>query len=233
MNCVQGVLPEGATLIPILLASDETHLNNLSGDEKLCPVYISIGNIRSAIRTTPAMQPWIPIAFLLIRPKPVNRIPGYSVESQEIQALQTVHDVLAHLLKPLSDAKYETGYEMVCADENVRLCFPKLFCWLANHVENATINCMSSNRCPVCTIPTEKLVEDVVTSYPIGSHEGYARAYRQSDAAGLNAYSIKNINNALWSIAGLNPPDSVWVDILHNILLRMLDHLMSLIQGFL
>ena len=147
--------------------------------------------------------------------------------------MQTVHNVLAYLLKSVSDAECQTGYEMACPDGNVRLCFPKLFCWLADDMENATIHCMSSNRCPVCTTPTEKLGAYLVTGYPICSHEDYAIAYRQSDAAGLNAYSIKNINNALWSIAGLNPPDSVWVDILHNILLRMLDHLMSLIQGFL
>ena len=86
---------------------------------------------------------------------------------------------------------------------------------------------MSSNCCPVCTTPTEKPVEYLVTGYPIRSHEDYARAYRQSDAAGLNAHGIKNVNNALWSSPGLNPPDLVRADMLHNILLGMLDHLMS------
>ena len=100
-------------------------------------------------------------------------------------------------------------------------------------MENAMIHCMSSNRCPVGTTPTEKLGGYLVTGYPIRSHEDYARAYRQSDAAALNANGIKNVNNALWSIPGLNPPDLVRADILHNILLGMLDHLMSWIQGFL
>ena len=105
------------------------------------------------------MHTWIPIAFLPICSKQVNKIPGYSVEIQEIQALQIVHDVVAHLLKPLSDTQCQTGYKMVCADGNVQLCFPKLFCWLVDHMENATIYCISSNRCPVCTTPTEKLGE--------------------------------------------------------------------------
>ena len=147
--------------------------------------------------------------------------------------MQTVHDVLTHVLKPLSDAKCQTGYEMVCAEGNVRPCFPKVFCWLADHMENATIHCMSSNRCPVCTIPTEELGEYLVTGYPIRSHEDYANAYRQSDAVGLNAHGIKNVHNALWLIPGLNPLDLVRADILHNILLEMLDLLIRWIQGFL
>ncbi|KAF8437828.1 hypothetical protein BGX38DRAFT_1072325, partial [Terfezia claveryi] len=131
----QELLPDGGTLVPILLASDETHLTNFSGDKKLWLVYMSIGNIRSSIQNIHTIHAWIPIALLLIGPKRVNKIPGYSVETQEIHALQTIH---------------EKGYKMVCTDGNIRLCFPKLFCWLADHMENATIYGIASNRCPTC-----------------------------------------------------------------------------------
>ena len=60
------------------------------------------------MRPTPMMHAWIPIAFLPICPKQVNITPGYTIESQEIQALQLVQDVLAHVLKPLSNAKCQT-----------------------------------------------------------------------------------------------------------------------------
>ena len=138
-------------LIPIRLASDETHLTNFSGDKRLWPVHMSIGNIRSPIRNTSIMHAWKTIVFLPICPKRVNKILGYSIESQEIQAFQTVHDVLAHLFKPLSGTKCQTEYKMVCADGNIQLCFPTVFCWLVDHMENATIHCWSSNHCPVCT----------------------------------------------------------------------------------
>ncbi|KAF8416597.1 hypothetical protein EV426DRAFT_541182, partial [Tirmania nivea] len=127
-------LPEGETLVLILLPSDKTHLTNFSGDKKLWPVYMSIGNIGSAIRNTHMMYAWIPIALLPIGPKRINKIPGYSVEMQEIQALKTILDVLAYLLKPLSDTRCQIGYEMVCTDGNIQLCFSKLFCWLADHI---------------------------------------------------------------------------------------------------
>jgi len=43
-------LPVGATLVPVLFASDAIHLTNLSGDGKVWTLYMSIGKIKSGIR---------------------------------------------------------------------------------------------------------------------------------------------------------------------------------------
>jgi len=102
------------------------------------------------------------------------------------QALQTVHEVFAHLFKLLSDARCQTGYEMIYADGNVHLCFPKLFYWLADHMENATIHTIASNHCPVCIVPVEKLGEYPETGYPRRSHANYITAHRESNALSLN-----------------------------------------------
>ena len=155
------------------------------------------------------------------------------METQELEALQTVYDILALLFKPLSDSKYLQGQEMICVDGNVQLCFPKLFCWLPDYMEAATIHCISSNRCPICVSPTKQLVEYPETGYPTRSHEDYAIAYKQSDVAILEGNGVKNVENALWLILYLNPPDIVRADILHNILLGVLKHLIEWIQAFL
>ena len=194
---------------------------------------MSLGNIQSATRNAPTKQAWLPIALLPVGPKRINKIPGYTIDTQEIQALQTVHDILAHMLKPLSTAEYQQGYEIVCADENVRLCFPKLFCWMVDHIENATIHGIASNQCPTCTIPTEKLGQYLETLFPTHLHADYDVAYRKSDIVNLKAYGVKNLENALWSVPNVNPPDLVRADILHNILLEVLVHMMDWIQGFL
>jgi len=152
---------------------------------------------------------------------------------QEIQALQTIHDVLTHLLKPLSDEGCRNGYEMACGDGNVRLCFPNLVCWLADQIENATIHGIASNRCPTCIIPPDKLGEYSESGYLTCSHKDYIAAYTKSDASSLNANGVKNIKNALWSIPNVNPPELVRADILHNILLGVFEHMMGWIQGFL
>ena len=41
----QGEIPEGGTIIPVLLASDKTMLSLHYGDQAAWPVYITIGNL--------------------------------------------------------------------------------------------------------------------------------------------------------------------------------------------
>jgi len=122
---------------------------------------------------------------------------------------------------------------MVCANKNAQLYFLKLFCWLADHMENATLHGIASNRCPICITPTETLGEHVETGYPIRRHADYHAAYIESDMSSLNIHGVKNIRNALWSVPNLNPLDLIRADILHNMLLGVLDHMIDWIQGFL
>ena len=100
-------------------------------------------------------------------------------------------------------------------------------------MEATTIHCISSNRCLICVTPTEHLVEYPETGYLTSSPGDYAIASKESDVAILKANGVKNVENALWLIPDLNPPDIVHADILHNILLRVLKHLMEWIQAFL
>jgi hypothetical protein len=48
--CIQQRLPPDATVIPIIISSDATHLTNFSGGKVAWPVYISIGNVPKGIR---------------------------------------------------------------------------------------------------------------------------------------------------------------------------------------
>jgi len=115
----------------------------------------------------------------------------------------------------------------------VRLCFPKLFCWLADHMENAKLHGIAINCYHSCKIPTEKLGKHSETGYPTRSHQDYIATYKESDETSLHASGVKNIQNALWSIPSLNPPELVRAHILHNILLGVFEHLIDWIQGFL
>jgi hypothetical protein len=47
---VQSKLPEGATVIPIIIASDKTHLTTQQGCKEAWPVYLSLGNIPKSTR---------------------------------------------------------------------------------------------------------------------------------------------------------------------------------------
>jgi hypothetical protein len=45
--------PAGVTIVPVICASDITHLTNFSAEQHTWTLYLTIGNIRNAIRPTP------------------------------------------------------------------------------------------------------------------------------------------------------------------------------------
>ena len=47
---MQDKLPDGSTVVPIILASDKTHLSRMHGDQQAWPVYITIGNLLRDVR---------------------------------------------------------------------------------------------------------------------------------------------------------------------------------------
>ena len=46
----QEYLPAGGSIIPLILASDKTHLTNFLGDKSARPLYMSIRNIRKDVQ---------------------------------------------------------------------------------------------------------------------------------------------------------------------------------------
>jgi hypothetical protein len=55
----QAQLPARATIVPVISASDKTHLTNFLGDQHARPLYLTIGNIQKDIRRTPKKRAWI------------------------------------------------------------------------------------------------------------------------------------------------------------------------------
>jgi len=201
----QTQIPVGSTLVPVLLASDQTHLTNFSGDKKLWPVYMSIRNIQATVLNKPIMNAWIPIALLPIPPKRLDKIPTYPAEAQDLDALQITHEILSSILSPLSDAKSQEGIELVCCDEKVRKCIPKFSAWLADHMENVMIHGITSNRCPICIAPPDEFGELPDAPYDTRLHPRYDTAYHNSDVEQLESDGVKNVNNALWHILHCEP----------------------------
>jgi len=97
-------LPVGSTLVPVIFACDDTHLTNFSGDGKLWPIYMSIGNIPLSIRQKPNQRAWVLLALLPVGPKRVHKKAGWSAAQQERESLETTHNLLRHILNPKSDA---------------------------------------------------------------------------------------------------------------------------------
>ncbi|KAF8414646.1 hypothetical protein BGX38DRAFT_1281763 [Terfezia claveryi] len=130
----------------------------------------------------------------------------------------------------------EGGSDILCGDGKVRKCIPVLSAWLADHMENVNIHDIKTNRCPVCIVSPRELGILRKKSQPMHNHAAYENLYRAGDLERLDDAGIKPFENALWvqlQVLGIQPPDMVRGDILHNILLGILKHLMGWIEQFL
>src|SRR5258706_1527498 len=231
------MLPVGSTLLPIILASDQTYLTNFSGDKKLWPVYMTLGNIHSSIRNKSSYHAWIPIAMLPIPPKWVSKVLGYNDTQQELDALDVLHQLLWHVLRPLVDYIHPTelhqGMRIHCADEHICWCFPVLSSWTADHMENVNIHGILTNHCAICPCPPKDMGELPREPTTPWNHIRYKRYFVRADYNSLHADGVKPVNNVLWHFTNIEPPSLVHVDLLHGIYLGILDHLMTWVTSFL
>ncbi|QRV91854.1 hypothetical protein RhiJN_19872 [Ceratobasidium sp. AG-Ba] len=133
---VQNELPEGATVIPVIIYSDKTHLTSQQGCKEAWPVYMSIGNISSETRTQVHSG-----ATILVGQLPVT----------DLEKKRLFHESMRELLRPLVEAG-KTGVYLTCADGKVRWCFPVLMGYVADNPEQCMIACCKENRCHICTI---------------------------------------------------------------------------------
>ena len=198
---------------------------------------MTLGNIHSNIRNRPSSHAWIPIALLPIFPKRVDKITGYSEASQEQECIQVLHRILWDILCPLADfcrpLKVTDGLRMECCDSKIRLCFPVLCSWLADHMENTVIHGIMANRCAICPCPVENLGELPDNPIEYRDHRKYRSLFAKADHESLRADGMKPNNNSLWHLSNLNPPELIRPDILHGIYLGMFTHLMTWLLPFL
>ncbi|KAF8900108.1 hypothetical protein CPB84DRAFT_1847370 [Gymnopilus junonius] len=62
----QSKLPLGATMAPVIIATDKTQLTQFSGSKSAYPIYLTIGNIPKAICRKPSKKACILIGYLSI-----------------------------------------------------------------------------------------------------------------------------------------------------------------------
>lgn len=236
---LQETLPEGATIVPIICASDTTHLTNFSGDKKAWPIYLTIGNIKSTTRNKPTAMALMLLALLPVPPKLKDC--RNSIVSAENNAV--IHRVLATILGSLVEPG-KSGMTMDCADGKQRDCFPILCGWIADHMEHVLLHNLKNNACPRCEVLPEELGRPpswlFSTPPPTRNHRRYRQLAEQYQNSGetrpievLAEKGIKGLFNAFWILPRVDPAELPKPDLLHTIYLGMLKHLMEWIQDFL
>ncbi|KDQ14416.1 hypothetical protein BOTBODRAFT_109889, partial [Botryobasidium botryosum FD-172 SS1] len=148
---IQKRLPRGATVVPVIIASDQTQLSNFSGNKSAWPVYLTIGNIAKSVRRKPSNHATILLGYL-----PVLDLRIFSEKLQSSKGADLFHLCMQMITAPLVKAGKE-GLIAVCPDGLKRKIYPILAAYIANHPEQCLVTCTKQNRCPKCKAAASEL----------------------------------------------------------------------------
>ena len=140
----------GATIAPIILASDKTELLRFKGDKTAWPVYLSIGNISKGVRHQPARYGSVLVGYL-----PVSKL--HTFENNLVTEYHLFHYCMKWLVEPLVAAGQE-GVEMVCADGMIQWVYPLLAAFIGDHPE-----CYAKGNCRLGRRPQWSDLREVLT----------------------------------------------------------------------
>jgi len=155
----QSLLPKGATLAPVIIATDKTQLTQFSGNKAAYPVYLTVGNIPKATRRKPSKHACVLIAYLSVDKMDRSRMNDQEHRSR-VQRL--FHESMRIVLEPLIDAG-TTGIEMTSSDGAVRRVHPILTCYVADYPEQCLVACTKYGTCPKCRASFKQLGDPLPT----------------------------------------------------------------------
>jgi hypothetical protein len=96
----QDTLPEGATIVPILLGIDQTCVTVI-GRKSCWPLYLSIGNLPKTVRSTYSRHPYVLIGYF-----PILEATGREADKPAFTEAKRIlyQQCMRHILEYLDDA---------------------------------------------------------------------------------------------------------------------------------
>jgi hypothetical protein len=135
-----------ATALPLILATGQTGLSEMSGGQKAYPVYLTFRNISKSVCRKPKKRATVLLGYL-----PVD---GFEyVENDDKRRrmkADLIHRSMEAMLKPLQKAS-EDGVDMWCADGRMHRIYPMVAAYIADWPEQNLMSCTSEGSCPVCS----------------------------------------------------------------------------------
>ncbi|KAI9750296.1 MAG: hypothetical protein M4579_006529 [Chaenotheca gracillima] len=220
----QKALPKGATVIPLLLATDKTMLTQHHGDQSVWPVYLSIGNLDRATRRKQTRPGTVLLGFI-----PIVH------EKEEGLKSEVYHAAMEIMLKEVEEYSKD-GVELECADGHVRRCYPIVAGFMTDYEEQVLITGIKSGRhCSICQVPPDER-ENLCQEWPKRTHEStqlqIATQSNQRRARGDDTW-IHPVANFAWRHHHVNIHGGMMVDVLHQLLKGVVMHLIEWIQSLL
>jgi hypothetical protein len=116
------------SIVPVICASNKTHLSNFSGNQHAWPLYPKIGNFEKDIRNTPKKCAWILVGLILCPPKGAKNTD------------EAWHSAVGTVLSPLWNF-YITGLglQWESAEGFQRQCDPLLAAWVGDYPEQVMV----------------------------------------------------------------------------------------------
>ncbi|KAG2084572.1 uncharacterized protein F5147DRAFT_782430 [Suillus discolor] len=139
---LQEDLPDGATLLGVVLSSDKTKVSNLAGNHYAHPLLITLANIDPDVPAKGSLQAYIPLALLPVA-KFINRVKCM----HGVLADRLLHQCIDIVIEPLKQAAC-LGIIMSDLVGFSKYCFTPLVAYVANTLEEL-IACITINASPV------------------------------------------------------------------------------------
>ncbi|KAG9080740.1 hypothetical protein FRC06_006204, partial [Ceratobasidium sp. 370] len=134
-----------ATIVPLIIATDQTKLAVMCGGQKAYPVYAWLANISKRDRRKPSKKAGALIGYLPV--EPFDDIEDDN-ERRRLKA-ELVHRAMERILAPLREAS-EKGIEMWCPDGRLRRVYLRIAAHTADWPEQNLQSCTSEGSCPIC-----------------------------------------------------------------------------------
>ncbi|KAE9389231.1 hypothetical protein BT96DRAFT_947028 [Gymnopus androsaceus JB14] len=234
----QNKLPKGATVAPLIIATDKTQLTQFLGSKQAYLVYLTLGNIPQGLWRKPSQQACVLLAYL-----PVDKISKEGLNKCEHSAhyQRLFHEAMRHIVAPLVEAG-KTGIEMASADGAVHRVHPILASYIADFPEQCMVTCSKYGTCPKCQVTADHLGDPSSASprsnaWTLGvmqtaretssSPAEYFKACMKDEVSGY-------VHRPFWDdlpFADIN--FSITPDVLHQLYQGVLKHLISWYQDIL
>ncbi|KIK15956.1 hypothetical protein PISMIDRAFT_114217 [Pisolithus microcarpus 441] len=224
---LQDALPDGATLLGVVLPSDKMHITQV-GNCQAHPLLISLANISADVCRKGSTNSYLLLALL-----PVPRFVHPNKHLHGVLASRLLHQVISVIVKPLKMAT-EVGRMMSDPVGNLKHCFTPLVTYITDTPEQHIIACITDNASAVSMAVSKQFRDPLHCAARTASktRQLLIAVKREMHARNLSSYfqacrkqQLNGVTSPFWLDWALAEPSSFLnLEVLHHFFKMFWDH---------